>query len=114
MGLDKKFTRILEKQNSLQMSQIFSRSRTLAIRSFCFSRVLVIPVWIPGPIRKFVAAYPEHAYFAPRTEQGKTDAEVRRQFPRCYLMREDRLEKEDRIEEILSELKTIEGDRKAK
>src|SRR6516225_7814345 len=33
-------TRILEKQNSLQMSQIFSRSRTLVFRSFCFSRIL--------------------------------------------------------------------------
>src|SRR6516164_1768182 len=32
--------RILEKQNALQMSQIFSRSRTLVIRSFCFSRIL--------------------------------------------------------------------------
>ena len=109
-----KFTRILEKQNSLQMSRIFSDSRTLVIRWFCFSRILVIPVWKPGPIRKFVAPHPERAYFAPRSEQGKTDDQVRREFPRCYLMREDRLEKEDRIEEILSELKTIEGDRKAK
>jgi len=33
-------TRILEKQNCLQMSQIFSRSHTLVIRSFCFSRIL--------------------------------------------------------------------------
>ena len=33
-------SRILEKQNSLQMSQIFSRCRTLVIRSFCFSRIL--------------------------------------------------------------------------
>ena len=40
MGLDKKHTRILEKQNTLPMSQIFSRSRTLVIRSFCFSRIL--------------------------------------------------------------------------
>jgi hypothetical protein len=32
--------RILEKQNSLRMSQIFSCIRTIVIRWFCFSRIL--------------------------------------------------------------------------
>jgi hypothetical protein len=34
--------RILQKQNSLQMGQIFSSMRTLVIRWFCFSRILQV------------------------------------------------------------------------
>ena len=33
-------SRILEKQNRLQMSQVFFRVRALIIRWFCFSRIL--------------------------------------------------------------------------
>ena len=34
--------RILEKQNSLQMGQIFPSMRTIVIRWFCFSRLLQV------------------------------------------------------------------------
>jgi hypothetical protein len=34
--------RILEKQDRLQMSPVFSCMRTLIIRWFCFSRILVL------------------------------------------------------------------------
>src|SRR6516225_9868678 len=81
-------TGILEKQNSLQMSQIFSRSRTLVIRSFCFSRILQAkplhhvdaapnPTLIPLNLSP---GTPNHAVTAPRrsisNSQRQTPGEI--------------------------------------
>jgi hypothetical protein len=59
-GLELTPSRILEKQNSLQMSQIFSRSRTLVFRSFCFSRILQAGPRNPKVLNSKTSSISEH------------------------------------------------------
>ena len=53
-------TRILEKQNSLQMSQNFSHARTLVIRLLCFSRILQAGPRNPKVLNSKTSSIREH------------------------------------------------------